>query len=85
MRARIKAPFATAAKTAKVLGVSKTRFKVLERLASVNAISNGNGSRNAEIPDEHLAVQVRSSKSSRAKSAKPWAKLALRNSKSKAK
>lgn len=38
MGTRIEAPFATARKTAKVLGVSKSRFKALERLMRAKAI-----------------------------------------------
>ena len=85
MTTRIKAPFATARKTAKVLGVSRSRFKLLERLAHANTIFNAKASRKADTAGSRVSFSTRSVKSARPKSAKPWAKLAVRNRKSKAK
>lgn len=85
MTTRIKAPFATARRTAKVLGVSKSRFKLLERLAHANSVFHAKASRKADIPTRRVSVSRSSAKSARPKSGKPWAKLAMRNRKSKAK
>jgi hypothetical protein len=87
MKTQIKAPFATARKTAKVLGVSKSRFKTLERLAQANSIFNGKASPKAEIAGSNVFFSTRSAKSARPKSvsAKSWTRLAMRNRKSKAK
>jgi hypothetical protein len=87
MGTRIKAPFATARKTAKVLGVSKSRFKLLERLANSNTIFKAKASRKADMAGSDVVFSRHSSKSARPKSlsAKSWARLAIRNRKSKAK
>ena len=85
MTTQIKAPFATARKTAKVLGVSRSRFKLLERLAHASTIFNAKASRKAHTAGNRVSFATRSVKSARPKSAKSWAKLAMRNRKSKAK
>lgn len=82
---RIKAPFATAKKTAKVLGVSKSRFKVLARLASVSTIANGNASPKSNDAASHTGFPTRSAKILQRKSSKSWSKATLRNRKSKLK
>ena len=87
MKTQIKAPFATARKTAKVLGVSKSRFKTLERLAHANTIFNGKAPPKADMAGSHVFLSARFAKSARPKSAsaKSWTRLAMRNRKSKAK
>jgi len=85
MTTRIKAPFATARKTAKVLGVSRSRFKLLERLAHANTIFNAKALRKAYRAGTRPSFLTRSVKSARPKSAKSWAKLATRNRKSRPK
>jgi hypothetical protein len=61
MPTRIEAPFATARKTAKVLGVSKSRFKALERLMRSKAILKAKDG-------DHGSSVVRSAKSGSTKS-----------------
>src|SRR5580700_4537966 len=56
MTTRIKAPFATAQRTADVLGVSKSRFKVLERLAHVNTIFGAKTSRDVDAVGKGSAI-----------------------------
>ncbi len=85
MTTRIKAPFATARKTAKVLGVSRSRFKLLERLAHANIIFKAKASRKADTAPSRVSFSTRFVKPARPKSAKSWAKPAMRNRKSKAK
>jgi hypothetical protein len=49
MKTRIKAPFATARRTVDVLGVSKSRFKLLERLAHSDTIFSSKASRDGDL------------------------------------
>jgi len=85
MATRIKAPFATAQKTAKVLGVSKSRFKLLESLADANTIFYVKAPRKTDIARSRASSSRGSAKSAHPASAKSWAKLAVRSRKRKAK
>jgi hypothetical protein len=81
MATRIKARFATARDTAAVLGVSKSRFKLLERLAHSNSIFKA-----ADIASNHASRSGRSAKHARTKPAslKYRAKVSSSNRRSKA-
>jgi hypothetical protein len=58
MKARIKTRFATAKETAHVLGVSKSRFKLLERLAHSDTIFKVKSERNSIGKDAGSPIRV---------------------------
>jgi ribosomal protein L19E len=81
MTTRIKAPFATAKRTADVLGVSKSRFKLLERLAHANTIFNAKTSRDVNAVGKGSSVYFEKSARPKSHSAKSKSKMSRKSRK----
>lgn len=85
MSTRIKAPFATARKTAAVLGVSKSRFKVLERLARANTIFTVKASSDSHAVGKDSPIYFEKSAHTKSSSPKSKSKVRRKNRKASAK
>ena len=81
MATRIKAPFATARRTADVLGVSKSRFKLLERLSHSNTIFSSRTSRKMDAIGKGSSIYFDKSAPPKSRSAKTRSKISRKNRK----